>query len=65
MKNVEDIRARALLGGGLERMEKQHKAGKLNSRERISVLFDDNSFVEYDMFVEHNCTDFGMEKNKV
>jgi acetyl-CoA carboxylase carboxyltransferase component len=46
-------------------MEKQHKSGKLNSRERISVLFDDNSFVEYDMFVEHNCTDFGMEKTKV
>ena len=39
--------------------------GKLTARERVSLLCDENSFTEYDAFVEHDCTDFGMEKNKV
>ena len=39
--------------------------GKLTARERLSLLLDEDSFVEYDMFMEHNCTDFGMENEKV
>ncbi|SLN40551.1 acyl-CoA carboxylase subunit beta [Oceanibacterium hippocampi] len=53
-------RARARLGGGDKRIEAQHKRGKLSARERIEVLLDEGSFEEWDMFVEHRCTDFGM-----
>ena len=49
-------------GGGQKRIDKQHKAGKLTARERINVLFDENTFVELDAFVKHRCTNFGMEK---
>jgi acetyl-CoA carboxylase carboxyltransferase component len=50
------------LGGGEQRIEKHHKSGKLTARERINLLFDEDSFVEVDKFVEHRCTNFGMEK---
>lgn len=53
------------MGGGEKRIASQHSRGKLTARERLSVLLDQDSFVEYDMFAEHRCTDFGMEKNKV
>ncbi|MBI2390626.1 MAG: methylmalonyl-CoA carboxyltransferase [Deltaproteobacteria bacterium] len=56
---------RALLGGGKERIKKQHDAGKLTARERIDLLLDPGSFVELDRFVLHRCTDFGMEKDRV
>lgn len=62
---IEEKRRQALLGGGEKRIEAQHQKGKLTARERIQVLLDPGSFVEYDMFVEHTCTDFGMEKEKV
>ena len=53
-------------GGGLRvRIDAQHEKGKLTARERIEVLLDPDSFEEYDMFVEHRCTHFGMENNKV
>jgi propionyl-CoA carboxylase beta chain len=55
----------ALLGGGEEKIEKQHSAGKLTARERIGILLDSGSFVEIDKMVKHRCTDFGMEKNKI
>ncbi|XP_050389497.2 propionyl-CoA carboxylase beta chain, mitochondrial [Patella vulgata] len=61
---IADKRKRALLGGGQKRIEKQHQKGKLTARERIQLLVDADSFVEYDMFMEHDCTDFGMEKEK-
>ena len=48
--------------GGEKRIAVQHKKGKLTARERIEVLCDPDSFVEYDMFMEHTCSDFGMEK---
>ena len=51
-------------GGGKKRVENQHAKGKLTARERINFLLDEGSFEEYDMFVEHLCTDFGMENNK-
>lgn len=50
------------LGGGEKRIEKQHERGKLTARERINLLFDEGSFIEIDKFVEHRCTNFGMEK---
>jgi propionyl-CoA carboxylase beta chain len=58
------LRAQALQGGGAERIAAQHKKGKLTARERLDLLLDKDSFREYDMFVEHRCTDFGMDKQK-
>ncbi|HEY8363354.1 MAG TPA: carboxyl transferase domain-containing protein [Tissierellaceae bacterium] len=52
------------LGGGEEKIAKQHESGKLTARERLNLLFDEGSFVELDKFVEHRCTNFGMEKVK-
>jgi propionyl-CoA carboxylase beta chain len=51
-------------GGGPRRIDAQHKRGKLTARERIELLVDDGSFEEYDTFVEHRCTDFGMGETK-
>lgn len=53
-----------MAGGGEIRIRKQHKQGKMTARERIHALLDKGSFVELDAFVEHNCTDFGMDKVK-
>ena len=58
-------RENARLGGGQKRIDAQHQRGKLTARERIELLLDENSFEELDMYVEHRCTDFGMEKNKI
>jgi propionyl-CoA carboxylase beta subunit len=65
IEELEKRRAKARLGGGQTRIDAQHKRGKLTARERIELLMDDHSFEEFDMFVEHRCTDFGMEKTKV
>src|SRR5215208_6146512 len=62
---LEEKRAAAAIGGGVKRIEAQHAKGKLTARERIALLLDEGSFEEWDMFVEHRCTDFGMEENKV
>jgi len=56
-------RAQAVLGGGEKRIEAQHKKGKLTARERLAMLLDEGSFEEFDMFVQHRCTNFGMEEN--
>ncbi|MGF1585380.1 MAG: acyl-CoA carboxylase subunit beta, partial [Bacteroidales bacterium] len=58
------LREEAKLGGGKKRIEAQHARGKMTARERIEMLLDDGSFEEYDMFVTHRCTDFGLEKEK-
>ena len=58
-------RARARLGGGEKRIAAQHAKGKLTARERLEFLLDEGSFEEWDMFVEHRCSDFGMGDNKV
>ncbi|MBI5877594.1 MAG: acyl-CoA carboxylase subunit beta [Chloroflexi bacterium] len=58
------LRVQAQQGGGPERIEKQHKQGKLTARERVSLLLDDNSFNELDAFVTHRETNFGMARNK-
>lgn len=52
------------LGGGPKRIEKQHQKGKFTARERLEKLLDDGSFDEFDLFVTHRCTDFGMEKEQ-
>lgn len=63
-QQLKDKREEALLGGGQKRIDAQHKKGKLTARERVEVLLDEGSFVEYGAFMEHRCTDFGMEKEK-
>jgi methylmalonyl-CoA decarboxylase subunit alpha len=64
-KKIEELlslREKAKLGGGQRRIDAQHKKGKLTARERIELLLDEGSFEEFDMFVSHRCTDFGLEK---
>jgi propionyl-CoA carboxylase beta chain len=65
LDKLEARRAQARLGGGEKRILAQHGRGKLTARERIELLLDPESFEEFDMFVEHRCADFGMEKTKV
>lgn len=60
---LEEKRAKARLGGGERRINAQHKKGKLTARERIDLFLDQGSFEEWDMFVEHRCTDFGMDQD--
>jgi propionyl-CoA carboxylase beta chain len=64
LEQLEDRRNDARMGGGADRIAKQHAKGKLTARERIELLLDEGSFEEYDMFVTHRCTDFGMEDSK-
>ncbi len=63
IQKLVERRAKARLGGGEKRIEAQHAKGKLTARERLSLLLDEGSFEEYDMFVQHRCTNFGMEKS--
>jgi len=56
-------REAAYLGGGQKRIDVQHAKGKMTARERIALLLDEGSFEEYDMFVQHRCTNFGMENS--
>ncbi|MBI2900152.1 MAG: methylmalonyl-CoA carboxyltransferase, partial [Planctomycetes bacterium] len=62
---LDKLRRKALEGGGRERVEKQHAAGKLTARERIDLLVDEGTFEEIDMFVQHDCSHFGMAGRKV
>ena len=62
---LDERRNRARLGGGKARIERQHAKGKLTARERLELLLDDGSFEEYDMFVEHRSSDFGMAEQRV
>jgi propionyl-CoA carboxylase beta chain len=67
-QELEELRRRnaaAEAGGGRERQERQHREGKLSARERIELLLDEGSFEEIDKQVEHRCTDFGMETQKI
>ena len=59
-----ELRAKARMGGGEKRIEKQHSQGKFTARERILMFLDEGSFEEFDMFVTHRCTNFGLEKEK-
>ena len=62
IKELIERRATARMGGGDKAIAKQHEKGKYTARERIAMLLDEGSFEEMDMFVEHRCTNFGMEK---
>ena len=62
IEQLEAKREGARMGGGQRRIDAQHGKGKLTARERIEVLLDEGSFEELDMYVEHNCTDFGMDE---
>jgi len=65
IKQLEAKRQQAYLGGGQKRIQAQHQKGKLTARERIHLLLDEGSFEEWDMFVEHRCTDFDMADESV
>ena len=63
-KELDARRAKALLGGGTERIDKQHQIGKLTARERIELLLDPGTFVEVDGFMESRINDFGLDKKR-
>ena len=65
IRQLEEMREAARMGGGQRRIDAQHAKGKLTARERIDVLLDEDSFEEWDMFVEHDSHDFGMAEQKV
>ena len=65
IKQLVERRASACLGGGREKIEAQHSKGKLTARERLALLLDEGSFEEFDMFVQHNCTNFGMDSTHI
>src|SRR5687767_10242620 len=65
LRELEERRQQARLGGGEQRIAAQHAKGKLTARERLDVLLDPGSFEEYDMFVQHRCDDFGMSAQRV
>jgi propionyl-CoA carboxylase beta chain len=65
IRQLDEKRAAAKLGGGQKRISAQHAKGKLTARERIELLLDADSFEEWDMFKEHRCTDFGMSSQSV
>ncbi len=65
LARLDELKRIAEQGGGAERLEAQHKRGKLSARERLDWLLDEGSFVELDRFVTHRSTDFGLEDNKI
>src|SRR3712207_2238329 len=62
---LEKRRAEAELGGGAKRLKAQHEKGKLSARERLDLLLDEGSFVEFDRFVVHRSSDFGLDEQKI
>ena len=64
VKELIELREKARLGGGINRINAQHEKGKFTARERIAMLLDEGSFEEFDMFVEHRSTNFGIDKKK-
>ena len=64
-QQFEELDKRASLGGGVDKIEKQHTMGKMTARERIELLLDKGTFNELDKFVNHRCTNFGMEKKQI
>ena len=62
--HLHELRERALQGGGAQRIDDQHRKGKLTARERLALLLDEGSFDELDMFVEHRSSDFGLDRQR-
>jgi propionyl-CoA carboxylase beta chain len=65
LEKLEAKRDAARMGGGQRRIDNQHAKGRLTARERLDVLLDEGSFEEVDMYVEHNCIDFGMDEQHI
>jgi propionyl-CoA carboxylase beta chain len=65
LEQLEERKRQSELGGGEQRIERQHNEGKLTARERIALLFDPGSFQELDQLVVHRSTDFGMERQRI
>ncbi len=65
LKDLEGRNENAMQGGGKERLTKQKEGGRLTARERLTVLLDPGSFVEFDRFMTHRCSDFGMKEKKI
>ena len=65
IERLRDLERRAEEGGGVERLAKQHEAGKLTARERMELLFDPGTFEEVDKLVTHRCRDFGMDEQVI
>ncbi len=65
LTHLEDLERRAGVGGGEDRLRRQHDAGKLTARERVDLLFDPGTFQELDKLVTHRCRDFGMEEQLI
>jgi propionyl-CoA carboxylase beta chain len=64
LEHLRRMNAEAEAGGGAERREREHKAGKLTARERVELLLDESTFEELDKFVRHRSTDFGMDQQR-
>jgi acetyl-CoA carboxylase carboxyltransferase component len=64
IEHLDQLRAEAEAGGGLERIETQHRQGRLTARERLDLLLDKGSFHETDMFVTHRTSDFGLDQRR-
>jgi len=65
IKELKELKRKSRVGGGSERIERQHKQGKMTARERIEAILDPGSFVELDAFLTHQCHNFGMERNRI
>jgi acetyl-CoA carboxylase carboxyltransferase component len=65
LKELRKLKKEAMLGGGEEKIQAQHKKGKLTARERINLLVDEGTFDEIDVFVRHECTHFGLAKKRI
>src|SRR5437764_14784183 len=65
LEELHRLKEIAMLGGGVARIEAQHKKGKLTARERLDLLLDPDTFNELDMFVTHRSTDIGLEVKKI
>lgn len=65
IEKLKSLKSSIAMGGGQAKIEKRHNEGKLTARERIDLLFDENSFVEVDAFIESRCFDFDMQKKKL
>jgi len=64
IEELKKIKKIAKLGGGEDKIKSQHEKGKLTARERIDLLLDKGSFEEFDLFVRHQSTDFGLDKQR-
>jgi propionyl-CoA carboxylase beta chain len=65
MEGLKARREEALIGGGIDRMEKRHEKGLLNARERLAMFYDGGSYIEFGMHAHHSCVNFGLEKRKM